>query len=276
MARTKQTPNYQQILKHTHSELDRLIEQARFFGDLTKYMFRLAGIEMGMRVLDIGCGTGDVSFLAAKLVGTTGEVIGVDKSPQAVAMATKRAEAAGLTNVRFATADLTEVNFDQTVDALIGRLILMYFADPAVMLRRLCQFVRPDGVVVFHELDCTAAKSVPPCELVELSIARINQTFSRAGADVQTGLKLPQIFSEAGLPQPELLQMARLGYGADSPAYQQIAEITRTLLPLMERVGVATAVEVDIDTLAYRLCAEVVANNATLVAPPLVGAWTRK
>jgi hypothetical protein len=43
----------------------------------------------------------------------------------------------------------------------------------------------------------------------------------------------------------------------------------------MERVGVATAAEVEIDTLAERLCQEVVANNATLVAPPYIGAWAR-
>ncbi len=269
-------PNYQQILTHTNSELDRLVEQARFYGDLTEYVFGLAGLEPGMRVLDIGCGTGDVSFLAAKLVGMKGQVIGVDKSPQAVAVATQRATAAGLSHVQFVTADLTDFVPDEPVDALIGRLILMYFADPAVLLRRLCQFVRPGGVVAFHELDSTAAKSVPRCELVELSISRINQTFTRAGADVQTGLKLSQIFLEAGLPQPDLLQMARLGYGEGSPAYQHITEITRTLLPLMERVDVATAAEIDIDTLANRLCEEVVTNNATLVAPPFVGAWARK
>ena len=92
---------------------------------------------------------------------------------------------------------------------------------------------------------------------------------------MQTGLKLAQIFIEAGLPRPEMIQAARLGNGPDSPAYQHITEITRTLLPLMERVGVATAAEVGIDTLAERLRQEVVANNATLVAPPYIGAWAR-
>jgi len=270
-----QSQNYQQILTHTHSELDRLIDQARFYGDLTDHVFRLAGLEPGMRVLDIGCGAGDVSFLAAKLVGEAGEIIGVDKSPQAIALATQRAAAAGLTNVQFITADLTEFVLNEPVDGLIGRLVLMYFSDPAVLVRRLCQFVRPSGVVVFHELDATAVKSVPHCKLLEKTGSRINQTLTRAGADVQTGLKLAQIFIEAGLPRPEMLQAARLGNGPDSPAYKQIAELTRTLLPLMERVGVATAVEVDIDTLADRLRQEVVANNATVVVPPLVGAWVR-
>ncbi len=47
-------------------------------GKLTEHVFRLAGLAQGMHVLDIGCGTGDVSFLVAKLVGMEGEVIGVD------------------------------------------------------------------------------------------------------------------------------------------------------------------------------------------------------
>ena len=49
----------------------------------------------------------------------------------------------------------------------------------------------------------------------------------------------------------------------------------RTLLPLMERTGVASAAEVDVDTLASRLRQEVVANQAVVVPPPFIGAWTR-
>ncbi len=273
---TLQARDYQQILTHTGSELERLIEQASFYGDLTEHVFRLARLAPGMRVLDIGCGAGDVSFLAARLVGPEGEVVGVDRSATATALATKRAAAAGVTNVRFLTEDVTDLTLPEPVDALVGRLVLMYFSDPAVLLRGLSALVRPGGLVVFHELDSTAAKSWPRCDVFETAVARINQTFERAGADVRTGLKLPRIFTEAGLARPELIMGARVGSGPDSPAYHQVAELTRTLLPLMVRAGVATADEVDIDTLADRLRQEAVANQATLIAPPFIGAWTRK
>jgi hypothetical protein len=64
--------------------------------------------------------------------------------------------------------------------------------------------------------------------------------------------------------------------GPDSPVYAYVAQTTRTLLPLMERTGVATATEVEVDTLAARLREQVVAADATVVPPPLIGAWTRK
>jgi 2-polyprenyl-3-methyl-5-hydroxy-6-metoxy-1,4-benzoquinol methylase len=53
---------------HASREIDRLIEQGRWFSDLTERLFREAGMAPGMRVLDVGCGVGDVSFLAASLV----------------------------------------------------------------------------------------------------------------------------------------------------------------------------------------------------------------
>jgi hypothetical protein len=90
------------------------------------------------------------------------------------------------------------------------------------------------------------------------------------------GLRLGRVFEDAGLPTPQMLLSARVERGPDAGAYHQISEVTRTLLPLMERSGMATAADVDIDTLESRLRQEAVALRATLVAPPLVAAWTRK
>ena len=57
-------------------------------------IFAEAGIRPGMRVLDLGCGAGDVTFVAADLVGPDGSVVGVDRSPQALARAQLRAGSA--------------------------------------------------------------------------------------------------------------------------------------------------------------------------------------
>jgi SAM-dependent methyltransferase len=264
------------ILGHDHDELARLIDQARFIGDLTDEVLRRAGVGPGMRVLDVGCGAGDVTFLAARLVGPTGTVLGVDRSPEAVAAASDRARAAGLANVSFAVADLAELTPPEPVDALVGRLVLMYLDDPAATLGRLAERVVPGGVVAFQEMDMGAVTWEPDCPLFATAGERIIQTFVRAGLDHRTGLKLARIYRDAGLPAPRTLQGARVESGPDSPVYAWLAETTRTLLPLMERTGVATAAEVEVDTLADRLREELVAADATVVPPPLVGAWARK
>lgn len=261
MTQTPLMTHAHRALGHSQQELDRLIEQTRFFGDLTHHVLQLAGIAPGMHVLDVGCGTGGTTFLVARLVGPTGSVTGVDKAPEAIALATEQATSAGLANVHLVTADLATYEADALFDALVGTRILMYFADPAVLLRRLVRFVRPGGVILFQELDIEGAKSEPPSPLYERSFERVRQTFIRAGADIRAGLRLAQIFEDAGLPSPQMIHGARVEKGPNAEIYSQLAQVSRLLLPLMELTGVATAAEVEVET---------------LVAPPMIGAWTRK
>jgi ubiquinone/menaquinone biosynthesis C-methylase UbiE len=263
-------------LGHTQEELDRLISQGKFIGDLTEHMLRLAGISKGMHVLDIGCGVGDVSFLVRSLVGPEGSVIGVDRAPEAIVVAQQRSQKAQLDNVQFIATDLHELILDKPVDALVGRLVLMYFPKPAVLLGQLLSFVKPGGIVAFQELDMGSVVSQPMADEFWVAGQRLDQTFSRAGIDTRTGLKLPFIFQDAGLPAPQMLQLARVEYGPDSQGYAWIEQITRTLLPLMEQTGVATAAEVGVDNLASRMRDEAVAKKAVMVLPPFIGAWTHK
>ena len=74
----KQTASHQTTypLGHSDEELERLSRQAQVFEPFTRQLFQQAGITAGKRVLDVGSGSGDVTGLAADLVGPSGEVIG--------------------------------------------------------------------------------------------------------------------------------------------------------------------------------------------------------
>jgi SAM-dependent methyltransferase len=138
-------------------------------------------------------------------------------------VAERRARDAGLGNVAFAVQEVAELTVTAQVDALVGRLVLMYLDDPAAVLRRLLEAVRPGGAVAFQEMDMGAVACEPDCPLVTASGDRIRQTFARAGLDDRTGLKLARIYRDAGLPAPETLQGTRVASGPDSPVYAYLA-----------------------------------------------------
>src|SRR5262249_10591011 len=141
------------VMGRSADEARRLQERARFFEPLTRHLFQDAGISSGMRVLDIGSGPGDVSFLAADLVGPTGSVVGVDANPEVVRTAIGRAEASGLVHVSFVAGDIRDLALEQEFDAVVGRLVLMYSADPSATVCSALRYVRPDGLVAFHEMN---------------------------------------------------------------------------------------------------------------------------
>jgi SAM-dependent methyltransferase len=251
-----------------------LINQSRFLGDLTAEVLRRAGIGAGMRVLDVGCGAGDVSFLAASLVGPTGAVIGIDRAGAAVQWARERAAQAELGHVTFRQGDVTELEDALQVDALVGRFVLLYFPQPVEALRRLRRVLGGGGLMVFQEMDITTARSVPPVPLCESALGWIRETFRRAGVELDMGSRLHATFRRAGLPEPEMLLRGRIEGRADSPVYEYVTSVLRTLLPTSEQLGVVTESKVDIDTLAERLRDDVVRAEAVVIPPLLVGAWT--
>jgi tRNA A58 N-methylase Trm61 len=88
------------LLGQSAAETQRLQLQARVIAPHSAQLFRFAGIGPGMRVLDVGCGAGDVSLLLADLVGPTGAVIGVDRDPAILDQARAHVADAGLTKPR--------------------------------------------------------------------------------------------------------------------------------------------------------------------------------
>ena len=262
-------------LGHSPEELRRLESQSNFFKDLTSQVFMTAGIRPGMHVVDVGCGAGDVSLLVAELVGPHGSVVGVDKSPDAIATARKRAAALELRNVVFSQGDLESITIREPVDAFVGRLTLMYLGNPAAALRNMAQQVKPGGLIVFQEIDISGYKTVPHSGYANEAFYLISETLRRSGADVQMGLKLFSTFIAAGLPAPRMIMGARVEGGPDSFAYEYLTQLVRQLLPMAEKFGVTNPGEIQLDTFAQRMRDEVVACDGLIVIPPLIGAWSR-
>src|SRR6266567_3360086 len=136
-------PNSEYLLGSTDAEHERLIRQAVRLAPVTKGFFREAGIGPGQRVLDLGSGVGDVAMLAARLIGPSGEVVGIERDPRSIARARVRVAEAGLHNVSFIESDVSQITDRKPFDAAVGRFILMWLPHPVSVLRQLSQLVRP-------------------------------------------------------------------------------------------------------------------------------------
>jgi SAM-dependent methyltransferase len=262
----------------TDDERARLVQQASLLDRITERHIRAAGLAPGMRVLDLGSGMGDVALIAARIVGPEGRVVGVERDRDTVAAARGRIAALGVANVDVLEGDVTALDDLDAgpFDAVVGRLLLVHVADPVSVLRGAATLLRPGGVLVAMEYDAGSIPSHPPAAAWDATVALLQSAFARAGLRARLGLELFGAFVAAGLGEPELRSEQDVGGGAQWSGYAVLAETVRSLLPVIEATGLATAADVDADTLADRLRADVVATGGVAASPPLVGAWARR
>jgi SAM-dependent methyltransferase len=262
---------------HTDRERRRLSLQASMLNPLTDSFLRRAGISAGMHVLELGCGVGEVSLIAARLVGPHGHVHAIDIDAAALDIATARIRSAGHDHVTFELADLMHHQPERTYDAVIGRHILIHTPNAAEVLKRAVRLVHVGGLIAFQEYDfASTPREYPEMPLTFGTIDRLCEFFRRGVPRPNIGTQLFHLMQEAGLPPPECRAEWVMDGGPHSPIYELLAETARTLLPRLEALGITTAAEMDVDTLEHRLREEALAHRGVVSMPPMIGAFARK
>ena len=135
--------------------------------------------------------------MAAGLVGPSGSVVGVDRSPEALARARLRAGQRGLAQVRFVEGDLGDPAPGGPFDAIVERLVLWTVPDPAALLRRQTTVLRPGGLVVPEE-DLSTIRTLPQTPFGTQLKSWLVEAFAKAGMSM-VGSRLWAILQEAGL-----------------------------------------------------------------------------
>jgi ubiquinone/menaquinone biosynthesis C-methylase UbiE len=273
---TRQEPRY--VLGHSAAELERLTRQAAIFAPITRDLLVRAGIAPGQHVLDVGCGAGDVTLLAAELVGPSGRVLAVDRAAPAVETARRRTAEAGLDHVEVRHTTLDALDVASPVDGAVGRFVLMHQAEPARTLARAASFVRSGGRVAMLESHLDAFgdnwPSWPISSTYGAILERIRRAIHAAGGRTETGLRLRSIFLEAGLPEPELRAHAVLA-GEDVPALCRYwGDSLRSMADAAGPSGAEYLDAAAIDALEAQMLAELDVPGAVMVAPLVVSAWS--
>jgi ubiquinone/menaquinone biosynthesis C-methylase UbiE len=243
--------------------------------DFTRRLLADSGINTGMRILDVGCGTGDLSLLAAELVGGSGDVVGFDASESAIYEARNRISCKSFPMIHFIQSDIASLSQDiGKFDAIIGRRILMYLENPVVSIKSLANFLKPDGIMVFQESDCSGSTlngaSMPLHSKVQ---SWIWDTVSKEGGNTHIGMNLYSTMKASSLNVKYIKAEAvihTVETGSD------LAWVVKMMMDRIIRHGIATADEIGIDTLEKRLENEMKKENAIFIRDITFGVITSK
>jgi ubiquinone/menaquinone biosynthesis C-methylase UbiE len=264
------------MLGHSQNEIRRLVRQAAILRPFTERLLRNAEMGPGMRVLDLGCGAGDVSMLAAELVGPSGSVIGIDRNPEVIASARSRAQAAGLRQINFKEVALDAFSDPGLFDGVIGRYVLVHQANPVDFLRTAARLVRPGGVIALHEIDLAGSYKSHP------RVCRWDTTGNLVLAACQDRLphydaanRMIEHFTDAGLPIPTLYREIPISGDVNSPHFEWLADIMGSIWQQLVEMGIATETAISTETLANKLRSAVVATRSQIESPAQVCAWVR-
>ncbi|NOK62673.1 MAG: methyltransferase domain-containing protein [Chloroflexi bacterium AL-W] len=243
--------------------------------EMTERMLDDAGIGPGMRVLDIGCGPGAVSLMLSPRVGNQGHVFAVDRSPEMLELAREKVHETSVSNITFIEGEF-DVTFPEhgTLDAAVGRRVLMYQSDATRAVTQLTRAIRSGGVIAFHEHDMIVIKdnrtSLPLHDQVR---SWLREMLRCEGANLHMGFELHAALSAAGLAVERVRAEANvLTPTADYP----VAAIIRSVLPRLLQHGIATEAEIGVETLDNRLASERREMAATYLWEMVFCGWARK
>ncbi len=186
-------------------ELDRLGVQHRLWGDAAHALWRRAGVQPGMRVLDVGCGPGYASIDLAQLVGHEGRVVGVDESEGFIGELNRRAGVLGLGQLGGRVGDVQSLgdllgDEGDGFDAAFARWVLCFVPDPAAVIRGVVDRLKPGGRVVLLDYFNYEAMTIAPREpILDEVVGIIAEAWRARGGDPDVMGRMPGVLLDAGL-----------------------------------------------------------------------------
>jgi ubiquinone/menaquinone biosynthesis C-methylase UbiE len=141
------------VLGNRESEIARLEIQANLFEPLTKQTLLNAGLKKGMSCIDIGCGSGSVTRLMAKMVGETGHVVGVDIDDRYLHYCTRNITSKQ--NIEFIHDDIRKSRLvgKERFDIVYSRFTFHHLTDRRGAVRSMKRLAKKDGIVMIQDLD---------------------------------------------------------------------------------------------------------------------------
>lgn len=190
----------QYVLGYRQAEQERLQQQAKQLAHESAWLFDQTGVGPGADVVEIGCGPSGCLELLSERVGPSGHVVGVERNPEAVALARQLIADRTLGNVEVMEGDARSTGLARaSFDLATSRLVLVNVPGPAEIVAEAVALVKPGCWVAFHEADYVAHVCDPPLEEWTRLVELVEVYSESNGIDPFIGRKLPRLLREAGV-----------------------------------------------------------------------------
>jgi SAM-dependent methyltransferase len=197
MERSSRSEGY--VLRGGRAGAERLRLLNRVKWPTTQLLLRAAGLRAGMSCLDVGCGSGDVTLKMAALVGTEGNVVGVDRDQSILQLASQEAERQGL-SVNFRRLDTEELAQESAYDLVFARYLLSHLPRPQRAVELMVRAVRPGGRLVLEDVFFPGHICYPTNPAFDRYLELYQAVASaKEGGDAAIGVRLLGMALEAGL-----------------------------------------------------------------------------
>jgi SAM-dependent methyltransferase len=210
-----------------------------------------------------------------------GDVTGIDRDPAQVEYAEQRAKTLGLANIHFVAGDFREIEVTPAVDAIVGRLVLMYATDPLDAIQRALRNLKSGGIIALQEsiIDYEGPVFIEPLDCLAARAAEwFRAGFKHIGVHSRMGMRLFGLMRKAGLtPSTEVEMLVPIQEGPDGALFSTLASVVRSQVPAIVASGVATEAEIDVHTLEERMIADAPVDGVVgYFNLGHVGVWARK
>lgn len=261
------------VLGSSDPEIERLDRQSASIEGATRLLLRAAGIQPGMRVLDLGTGIGHVAMIVAEMVGPDGHVVGIDNSARLLEVAAARTSTRP--QLRFVQGDVRSWRDTEPFDAIVGRLILFHLADPVSVLRHHAASLQPAGLLLALDFDLAASRAEPALPLVSEALEWVRAAFRSVGASPAIGVPSALLLAQAGLADVQGFGIQGDMAPSDPGGPALLSGVVRTLAPQIVAAGLATPEHIGIETLEARI-ADAGRAPESVRLPTTLAAWGRR
>src|SRR5262245_11811243 len=193
------------ILATGGKDVKRLRLLHEVYGPGTEALFHRVGLRDGLRVVEIGCGSGNIACWVAQQIAPSGSVTAIDVSPEQIEQARQQAQRRNLRNIDFHVADAYSPRLPEgSFDLVYCRLVLSHLTRPAAALAAMRSLARPGGLVVCEEIDIACWLCDPPATVMSRFFALNAALGERRGEDFYLGASLHRMVRAVGFARPEV------------------------------------------------------------------------